>query len=559
MRRILTSLLVLCALARAVHGQTAADTKVLTAQPYLSLDKLAVNAPFKLAVVIDLNKPWHVNANPATLEGFIPTTLTVQPSAGIVIDHITYPPGQKTPVSWADQPVDLYMDHAVILAEGHVAADAPRGPVTINASLRYQACNDNVCRAPVSLPLSLAGEIVGPDQQPQPAHPEIFAAAAPAPADANLVARWVHQRGWVIAFILVFLGGLALNLTPCVYPMIAITVSYFGGQSDRSKSNAFAHALTYCAGIVVTYSTVGLVAALTGGLFGSLLENPVVLVTVALLMVALALSMFGLYELQPPQFLMQRATGLSSKAGYLGVFFLGAVVGVIAAPCVGPILVALLAFVSQRGDPWLGWWLFFTLAVGLGLPYVVLGTFSGLLPRLPKSGTWMVRVKLVFGVILIGVAVWFVLPLFHSRQHAPSPIAWQPYSKELLAHNAGKPALIDFAADWCIPCKEMIEKTYLDPRIVAKSKSFLMLQADLTQSGSPGVDALMHEFKIVGVPTMVFIGPEGSERADLRKVGFVSADELLATMDQALAPAPTNSGPAAASAPDVPPQLMRPF
>ncbi len=532
---------------------------MLNATGYVSQDKLPAGGSFQIAIVIDLKSPWHINANPATLEGFIPTTVLWGGGQQIHIDKILYPPGHKTPVTWADQPVDLYVDHATLLVTASVPADAPRGPAAINLFLRFQACNDSVCMAPVNLPVNLTTEIVGPGTPANPIHPEIFGAAPQLTVmDSNLVARWVRQRGWVIAFILVFLGGLALNLTPCVYPMIAITVSYFGGQSDRSKSNAFAHALTYCAGIVVTYSTVGLVAALTGGLFGALLENPIVLVTVALLMVALALSMFGFYELQPPQFLMQRATGLSSKAGYLGVFFLGAVVGVIAAPCVGPILVGLLAFVSQRGDPWLGWWLFFTLALGLGLPYVVLGTFSGLLPRLPKSGTWMVRVKLVFGVILIGVAVWFVMPLFRFHQHAPSPIAWQPYSQELLAHNTAKPAVIDFAADWCIPCKEMTERTWPDPRVVAKSKSFLMLQADLTQSGSPEVDALMHTFKIVGVPTMVFIDPDGRERADLRKVGFVSADDLLATMDQALAPAPTNAA-AAATAPDVPPQLMKPF
>src|ERR1700693_2399703 len=162
MRRILTSLLLLSSLVLCARAQTPTDTKeLLTASPYLSQDKLAAGSPFKLAVVIDLKKPWHVNANPTTLEGFIPTTLTVQPPDAILIDHITYPGGEKTAVSWADQPVDLYVGRITIFVEGHVKADAPSGPTKISGTLRYQACNDSVCRSPVTIPISLDAEIIG--------------------------------------------------------------------------------------------------------------------------------------------------------------------------------------------------------------------------------------------------------------------------------------------------------------------------------------------------------------------------------------------------------------
>lgn len=533
------------------------EAKVAT---FLSVDKLTSNARFRVAVVVDVAEHWHINANPANVEGLIPSTLTFQPPAFVVIDRIVYAKGTNTKVSWADEPVALYTGRAIIFAEGHVSADANPGPLKLEGTLRYQACNDSVCLAPKNIPVSIETEVVSESQKPQPVHPDIFGAAPPVqpaatanPASENSVDSRVRERGWLLTFVFVFFGGLALNLTPCVFPMIAITVSFFGGSGEKRLT----HALAYFFGIVLTYSSLGLAAALTGGLFGAALQSPWVLAGVAIMMTLLALSMFGLFELQPPQFLMQKAAGLSSKAGLLGVFLLGATVGIIAAPCVGPIIVGVFVFVAQRGDPWLGWWLFFTLACGLGLPYVILGAFSGLLTKLPKSGSWMVQVKKVFGVILLGVAVWFVKPIFGTRTNATSPIDWKPYSAELLA-NAGKPVLLDFYADWCIPCHEMDSKTYSDPRLIEKSKQLVMVKVDLTKQGSASVDQLVHQYAIVGMPTTTFFTPDGHERGDLRQVGFVDADKLLNLMVTALTTAaPTNS--TSARAPDVPPQLLNPF
>ena len=556
----LLGLAVAAALWLAPTRATAAGEA--TAEMFASLDKFTPGSKFRIAVVIHLADTWHINAQPASMEGLIPTTLTLETPASIVIDQIHYPTGKNVTVSWADAPVALYTGKVIIFVDAHVRDDAQIEPVRLAAALRYQACDDKVCLAPETIPLAVETEIAPATTRLQPLHPAIFDVAPAGKSSAsNAIEKLVQERGWLIALVFVFFGGLALNLTPCVYPMIAITVSYFGGQGDRTMSRAFRHAFVYFLGIVVTYSTLGLIAALTGGIFGALLQSTWVLVGIAVLLVALALSMFGLYEIRPPQFLMQQATGLSSKAGYVGVFFLGAMVGIIAAPCIAPILVALLVFVGQRGDPLLGWWMFFTLAVGLGIPYVVLGTFSGLLARLPKSGTWMVWVKRVFGVLLIAVAIWITNPLWHRGGQMVSDIAWKTYAPEILQQAAAenRPVLIDFYADWCIPCKEMDKRTYADARVVAKSKEFLMLKADLTRTGTPEVENLTKQFNILGVPTTVFIGPNGHEHEKLRQIGFVKAEDFLEIMSrgqQPAAPSAAKAAPAPGSVADVPLKML---
>ena len=164
----------------------------------------------------------------------------------------------------------------------------------------------------------------------------------------------------------IFAGGMALNLTPCVYPLIPITVSYFGGKSGSGQGRLVVHGLFYLAGLAFTNSALGVAAALTGGLMGSMLQNPLVLVGVAAVLVIFATSLFGFWELRLPGSLTQAAS--KSYAGYFGSLFMGLTLGVVAAPCIGPFVLGLLTWVASLGSAWLGFLVFFTLRIGLGLP-----------------------------------------------------------------------------------------------------------------------------------------------------------------------------------------------
>lgn len=526
----MTRSLLIALLSGTIFAIAAADE--ITVRAFVSHERFTPGQTFQVAVVLDIPKPYHVNANPASLPELVPTQVTFESTPGIRWGATRYPSGRPSTVVWANRPVMLYEQRAIILVEGNVAATAPMGPVQLRGTVTYQACDDNLCFAPQRVPIVLSTEISTEPGAPQ--HTDLFAATSPPPGpepspEAGQFARTLSERGWVVAAIVVFLGGLALNLTPCVYPMIAITVSYFGGKDQRgqSRQQAFVHALVYCLGIVATYTVLGAVAAWTGGMFGALLQHPAVLVGIALLLVALALSMFGLYELRPPQALVQRAAGLSARGGILGIFLLGATLGIIAAPCLAPFVVGLLAYVGATRE----WWWFIVFSCGLALPYLVLGTFTGMLAQLPRSGNWMNWVKRVLGVVLIAVAIWFVSPLLGSKTQS-SPIAWQPYAPELLV-NPGRPVIIDFYADWCLPCRKMDRQVFTDPRIIAESRHFLMIKADLTHTASAPVQELMRRHNIRGVPTFIFLDPQGRERTELRNVGFVPADEFLSLMQAA--------------------------
>jgi len=212
-------------------------------------------------------------------------------------------------------------------------------------------------------------------------------------------------QGNFIDYILVFGGGVLVSFTPCVYPLLPVTVGYIGAKGAGSKIKGFLLSLVYVSGIAVTYSILGLIAALTGSLFGAISSHPILNLIVGIIFILFGLSLMEILSIPFPSISIKKTEG----KGFLSVFILGLISGLVIGPCIAPALGAILAYIASQGNMFYGASLLFTFAYGMGLLLILAGTFSGLLLSLPKSGAWLLKVKKMSGLILILVGVYFIL------------------------------------------------------------------------------------------------------------------------------------------------------
>ncbi|MBW2171781.1 MAG: thioredoxin fold domain-containing protein [Deltaproteobacteria bacterium] len=578
--------LFLCILAALSSAQSPQDSQVVRVETYVSHEHIRPGDTFQVAIVANIKKGLHINSHQPTDEVLVPTVVSFDERDGIVLAPVSYPEPVLKSFSFSGHKIPVYDGRIVMIVRGKLARDIEPGATKISGYFCYQACDDKCCLMPQSVGFEVPLEVVKADQPAKLTKHAVFEQEISLTSEERHVKK-VIEKGLPYALIAFFLFGLALNLTPCVYPVIPMTVGFFVAQGEQKKRAMFLLASYYVLGIAIVFSALGLISGLAGRQWGFLFQHPWFVIIISIIILCMAASMFGAFEITVPSFLMTRLG--KSRQGAIGSFLMGLTVGVVIAPCAAGIIIGLVGVVAKLGIVAKGALLFFVMGLGLGLPYLFLATFSGLMKQLPKSGMWMVWIRKVFGLLLIGAAVYFLVPqakqvanqqgfyfgvlgifgglllgfLEHGEGYSrafrviraalgivlivsgamlvqaaiqpESPgIGWVNHEDRSIEdlQKENKPLLIHFYADWCAACRELEHKTFNDKRVVEKTKEFNMLKVNCTTPEKESA-ALLKRFNVSGLPTMVFMNPKGERLQSLRTLGFIGPVELTKRMEAA--------------------------
>jgi len=457
--------------------------------------------------------------------------------------------------------------------------------------IAYQGCTSGFCYPPEVKEIKVADLPIAQVANTEKTSEKSTALSAQPKAEQDRLAESLFNSKYAVFGF--FLLGLGLAFTPCVLPMLPLLSAIVIGQNQRPNMwRAFALSFVYVQGMALTYTLLGLIVAAIGLPFQVALQHPYVMIGLSIIFVLLALSMFGLFTLQLPSSLQTKLSLLSQqqKAGaFGGVFLMGMIAGLVASPCTSAPLSGTLLYVAQSGDLFTGAITLYLLALGMGVPLILITLFGNKI--LPKSGMWMETVKKLFGFVMLALPVflisrilpdewtprlwamlgtaffiWFafqmpkngtgwvfrilflvaamisVKPLqtwVWGESQAPSAVENKAFShiefkkvkseaelQQALAENNKPLVMLDLYADWCVACKEFEKETFSDPSVQKAFGDMLLLQVDMTKNSEEN-RALMTKYKVLGLPTILFFNRDGKEIEGSRINGFMPPIEFL--------------------------------
>ncbi len=543
--------------------------------PLVERDAVQAGTTVKAALKVALPEGYHVQSDKPRDPTLIATELTVNSPDGITVEELVFPPAEDFKQEGLPEPLLVFEREFVIGVALTLPAGLPTGDLVVPARLRYQACDDKMCYAPTNANTQWTLKVVGTSAATTPQHSAVFAAipfgtgtkpgAAPAPvapvapvapgapsdgiaqldkftvvastggylgtsdflafitdAESGVVQKGLFEgQGPIAILLIVLLGGLALNLTPCVLPMIPINLAIIGaGAQASSRQRGLLLGLTYGGAMAFVYGVLGLIVVLTASTFGTINASPWFNLGIAVLFVALALAMFDVFEIDFSRFSSGVGAG-GGRGSFLLAFTMGTVAALLAGACVAPVVIQVVLFASNlyATGTTLALALPFVLGVGMAIPWPVAG--AGL-ASLPKPGPWMVRVKQAFGVMILATAVYYgylAYEIFSSRWVDEGAVAssveeklkegWHSTLATGLAQaeREGKPVLVDMWATWCKNCLVMDQTTLVDPSVKQALEGYVKIKFQAEQPDEPPAVDVMKRFNAVGLPAYVILRP----------------------------------------------------
>ena len=565
----------LAALLGTASAGVAQPTQIFT-ETLLEADGATAGTTVRAALQVQLNAGFHVNSNTPLEDFLIPTALTVTPPDGVGVGEIVYPDAGLLEQIGADTPLAVFEEYFTIGVAFDVAAGLAPGTYAIPGTLRYQACDETMCYLPANADVEWTLRIVPSGATIARQHADLFdgltfggensvmPTAAPAAASATvetietadvdvLLAEfdvlgttggylnrddflgfmsaaesgeaqegWFEGRGPLAILALILLGGLALNLTPCVLPMIPINIAIIGaGARAGSRLRGLLLGGAYGAAMAAVYGVLGLIVILTAGTFGTINSSPWFNLGIMALFVVLALAMFDVLVIDFSRFQSKLKIGNNEKGSFVAAFGMGAVAALLAGACVAPVVIQVILFSSDlyTAGATAALLLPFCLGVGMALPWPVAG--AGL-SFLPKPGPWMVGVKQTFGVFILATAVYYgyvAYGIFENRWVDADQVAssveeklqegWYASMNEGLAaaRAENKLVLVDMWATWCKNCLTMDQTTFKDPDVTAELSPYIKIKFQAEDPSRPPAREVMDHFDSVGLPTYAILRP----------------------------------------------------
>ena len=573
---VYASILIALVAVTGAEAQTPPGPAVVT--PVVESDVVRTGRPVRLVLRAELPEGLHANSNRPRDPILIPMTLDVSNMpAGVTVREIVWPPSSDLVQAGSPQPLAVFERTFAIGVAIELDPGVAAGELMLPARLRYQACDEKVCYFPQRIDTSWTLRVGAADARVTPSSDQVFATIAwgkgeapgTKPADpVSTAARtpaansgdpmaalkrfeiqgtgagyldtpdflrfidnaekgitesgWFEGRGPLAIVLLVLIGGLALNLTPCVLPMIPINLAIIGaGAQAGSRSRGFLLGAAYGAAMAVVYGALGLIVILTASTFGTINANPWFNLGIASLFVVLALAMFDVLVIDFSQLSNRFQVSEGGRGTFVLAFGMGAVAALLAGACVAPVVIQVVLFSSNlyATGTTVALALPFLLGLGMALPWPVAG--AGI-AALPKPGAWMVRVKQAFGVFILGTAIYYgytSYTLFASRWVDPAEVmssveeklkeGWHASLADGLAEaeRDKKPVLVDLWATWCKNCLVMDATTLADPDVTKALAGYVKIKFQAEDPADPQVADVMRHLGAIGLPTYAILRP----------------------------------------------------
>lgn len=347
----------------------------------------------------------------------------------------------------------------------------------------------------------------------------------------------ISPHNSILSMSMSFIAGFLTCISPCVYPLIPITLSVMGLRNYQRRLGGFFIASSYVLGMMFMYCSLAIIFASIGGLMGSLMQNPIVLFTIAIIFLAMALSSFGLFQIILPSKLATKLTSFGGK-GFKGAFVMGLLAGIIATPCTGPVLGFILTLIAKQKNISFSVSLMIFFSLGMGLPFLLLGTFSEAIMRLPQSGSWLNIGKSILGLVMLISSFYYAslaFPKTSTHNHINDNVIvidninQNNLDLDLIISDAqkqAKPVMIDFYASWCVACLNLDKNTFSNEEVKKLLKDFIFVKIDVTKN-SEYLVSLQNRFNVVGLPTIIIIDKRGEIMPHVTVQGFISAEEMI--------------------------------